>query len=437
MDEDGIILIFETKEKKTKFPKDIEDLRNICNIEFGIKYFENYSFYYEPTDSTNITEIKDEFNFGNLKPDNNNPNKNKIVIKEKDLNESQSILYNHELNSEIRATNFFGTNSSNLINKNDKEELSEHNNKSSDELNSNMNSVQSQFNTQEYGGRAPSKTTKELENQIDNKYNLKQSSQKSDKNENNNSNQNSSVINNYEVNNNNNDLHTKKINAKFVENNEINNSNLEINKLKEKISKLENDIENKDKLLNEKINLIKKQEQQVQNLTVKICQKNIFEFNKEKYKKLIQEKDQKISSLEEENKRLKKEFDNSKKQYNQLYKNNNELTKENKNLKEQLKKIENSRSETIRDNIGCNKRDLIIIKGYRDKYSGCNNYNLFQQCSEIILDYSLINISREKIQQFREIYKTPSAYTDDSIAKALVETRGNFEDAYFKLFIDN
>jgi len=364
-----------------------------------------------------------------LKTDNNNPNKNKILIKEKDLNVTQSIMYINDQNSQIRPTNFYGIQSSNLTYKNDKEELFEHNNKYSDESNSNMNSGQSRLNTQDYGGRAPSNTIKELEKEIADKYNLKQSSQKSDKNGNNNSNQNSSDLNNYEVNNNN-DLHTKKINAKFVENNEINNSNLEINKLKEKISKLENDIQNKDKLLNEKNNLIKKQEQKIKDLTLKICQENILEF-----KNL--EKDQKISNLEKENKRLKKEFDNSKKQYNQLYKKNNELTKKNKNLKEQLKKRENARSETIHDNIGCNKCDLIIIKGYRDKYSGYNNYSLFQQCSEINLDYSLINNLREKIKQFREKYKTPSEYTDDSIAKALVETIDNFEGTFFKLFLDN
>lgn len=377
MEENEIIFIFGKTKKKTRIPKDIEDLKNICYKEFDITNFENYSLYYDSTDSISKTEIKDEFDFGNLKPDNNNPNKNKILIKEKDLNVTQSIMYINDQNSQIRPTNFYGIQSSNLIYKNDKEELSEHNNKYSDESKSNMNSGQSRLNTQDYGGRAPSNTIKELEKEIADKYNFKESSQKSDNNKNSNSNQNSSDLNNYEVNSNI-DMNTKKINAKFVENNEINNLNLENNILKETISKLENEMKNKDKLLNEKINIIQKKEEQIQGLTLKMCQKNDSEFDKAK------KKDQEISSLKKENKRLDRENLNLKKECNKLLKQNNELTKEDQKLKEQIK------------NLKC-----III------------------------------------QKFREQYNTPSEYRDDSIEKALEETKGNFEDAFFKLFFDN
>lgn len=71
-----ITIKFENQEKKSKFPKDINELKDICMKEFGIKTFQNYTIFY----SQNY-EINDENSFCEWCKDKKRDNI--LIIKEK------------------------------------------------------------------------------------------------------------------------------------------------------------------------------------------------------------------------------------------------------------------------------------------------------------------------------------------------------------------
>ena len=478
MDNNCIILIFGGTEKKSKFPNDIEDLRNNFLKEFGLEKIENYSFYYGVD---NLEAEIDENSFDTWKSDSDNLKNNIIKVKDKSNNLTQSSMYNFP---QTRQSQLFEIQNTVIINLNKKEDSNEKNNKNTIEIDGNINSEQCLFNnTKDYGGRDPPKTLKELEKQIDNNYNLNQNSQKNNDN-------NSSEIDN-------NNMNTEKIKVKTEENNKINNLNLEIKNLKGKNSKLENEIIKMKEEDTENKNTIRKLKEQIQNLSIKNKEKYFSDGKKddneililkvkinclqkekkqlknekdetikkfdelnEKYNNLIKENDalnnkinelnEKYNNLIKENDELNNIINKSNKKHNNLTKENdelnnkiNELIKENQNYKEQITKIENSKYKTSHDNIECNKCNALPIKGYRYICLNCNHYNLCEQCFEINLDspfheHSFYRLKdKEIIQQFRMKYNTPIKYKDEAITKALVQTRGNLEDSFFKLYIDN
>lgn len=80
-----ITIKFENQEKKSKFPKDINELKDICMKEFGIKTFQNYTIFY----SQNY-EINDENSFCEWYKDKKRDNI--LIIKEKIENLLQSQM---------------------------------------------------------------------------------------------------------------------------------------------------------------------------------------------------------------------------------------------------------------------------------------------------------------------------------------------------------
>lgn len=384
----NITLIFAQKEVESRFPNNIEDLKKICLEKFELTNMENFSFYYE---ENNIETEIDENNFDSWKSDKDIIKKNKIKIKEKYNNITRSLMSDY---LQTRESQFYEFKNTVIIDDTIKEDLIGQINKCDEELKGNINSEQCILSTKDYGGKGPTKTAIDLENQIDDNYNYNQNIQNNDDN----------II---SESNTNNIIKAEKIKLKTEKNNRIDE--------KERISKLENENKQITKKNNE---LIK----ECNNL-----KKEINEYN-------------------EENSNLKKEIDELNKENNDLKDVINKLEKEKTKNKEQINIIENSKCETIHHNIECNKCNIISIKGFRYICSECNNYNICQQCYEINLDIPFHkhyfcrlknNISNECIQQFRNEYNTPSKYKNGTIAKVLEETDGNLEDAFFKLFFSD
>ena len=384
----NITLIFDQKEVESRFPNNIEDLKKICLEKFELTNMENFSFYYE---ENNIETEIDENNFDSWKSDKDIIKKNKIKIKEKNNNITRSLMSDY---LQTRESQFYELKNTVIIDDTIKEDLIGQINKCDEELKGNINSEQCILSTQDYGGKGPTKTTIDLENQIDDNYNFNQNIQNNEDN----------II---SESNTNNIIKAEKIKLKTEKNNRIDE--------KERISKLENENKQITKKNNE---LIK----ECNNL-----KKEINEYN-------------------EENSNLKKEIDELNKENNNLKDVINKLEKEKTKNKEQINILENSKCETIHHNIECNKCNIISIKGFRYICSECNNYNICQQCYEINLDIPFHkhyfcrlknNISNECIQQFRNEYNIPSKYKNGTIAKVLEETDGNLEDAFFKLYFND
>ena len=427
-----ITIKFENQEKKLKFPKDINELKDICMKEFGIKTFQNYTIFY----SQNY-EINDENSFCEWCKDKKRDNI--LIIKEKIKNLLQSQMLGFEQLSESQFS-FLINNSHNSLKKENNS-----NNKDSSKKENNTSS----FGIDSNEGREKTKTLSNLEKEMSNINNQD------------NSNENNNQISNGmkdddvggEVNNIANQP-AKKINVNFEKNNEINNAQPDINSL-------ENDLKNKDALIiqlkNEKEQIIKNYEQKIKELTHENSEdinaiKSRMQTQSDLLKKEINKLNANNNELINFKKRIQKENDDLKKE-------NTELKKEINDYKEQIKTNDNSKCKKLKEDIEVptkmdenpldkenNPKQKIefIFKKFKSLLQQFNvenklylNFNFDEIKSENKKCLYFTFEEEEKIiKKFRDEYNIPEQYDDESIVLTFVKTNGIFEEAYFKLFFD-
>jgi hypothetical protein len=432
-----INLIFKGEQKNIKLPKNINELKKLSSLEFGIDEINKYIFYYKDEKNPEIQIKEDKDLIVN--------NLNIIYIKEdtSDIVPTEMVFNQNQSDEQIQL--------SNLDNKQN-EKQDEIPQSSLLTLDSKID-VQKKINneTAVYG------KVEDLNNDLDNiKYiNQKINSQNNINNNDNNINNigiSNNIINESVFSNNNmsdkdrNEFRNKLYNNSLsdntsnsnVSNNQINNNNndsnqikmkeldksqfqkeadkLTIQNLKSKISELESNINNlsskikeleneKTQLQNqnqifqtqlssyqiEKINL-EKEKSQLKNQNVEFQSKiSIFTNEAKDYmhkitlkeNELIFEKAEKERINKEKKKLngeidyLKSEFDNKKAK----------LEKEIEKLKKEKKEIEKNKIElpsckTVHTNIKCNICFMSPIIGYRYKCKQCSDYNLCQKCHE-------------------------------------------------------
>ena len=425
-----ITIKFENQEKKSKFPKDINELKDICMKEFGIKTFQNYTIFY----SQNY-EINDENSFCEWCKDKKRDNI--LIIKEKMDNILQSQMLGNAQLSESQFS-FFINSGYNPLKK-------ENNSNKKDIKESNTSSLGIDSNE----GREKTKTLSNLEKEMSNIDNQDNS------NENNNQISNGMKDDNVggEVNNIANQP-AKKINVNFEKNNEINNAEPDINSL-------ENDLKNKDALIiqlkNEKEQIIKKYEQKIKELTHKNSEyidaiKSRMQTQSDSLKKEINKLNANNNELINFKKRIQKENDDLKKE-------NTELKKEINGYKEQIKTNDNSKCKKLKEDIEVptkmdeNPLDKENNPKQKIKFIFKKFKSLLQQFNvenKLYLNFNFDEIKSENkkclyftfeeeekiIKKFRDEYNIPEQYDDESIVLTFENTKGIFEDAYFKLFLD-
>ena len=425
-----ITIKFENQEKKLKFPKDINELKDICMKEFGIKTFQNYTIFY----SQNY-EINDENSFCEWCKDKKRDNI--LIIKEKMDNILQSQMLGNAQLSESQFS-FFINSGYNPLKK-------ENNSNKKDIKESNTSSLGIDSNE----GREKTKTLSNLEKEMSNIDNQDNS------NENNNQISNGMKDDNVggEVNNIANQP-AKKINVNFEKNNEINNAEPDINSL-------ENDLKNKDALIiqlkNEKEQIIKNYEQKIKELTHKNSEdidkiKSRMQTQSDLFKKEINELNANNNELINFKKRIQKENDDLKKE-------NTELKKEINGYKEQIKTNDNSKCKKLKEDIEVptkmdeNPLDKENNPKQKIKFIFKKFKSLLQQFNvenKLYLNFNFDEIKSENkkclyftfeeeekiIKKFRDEYNIPEQYDDESIVLTFENTKGIFEDAYFKLFLD-
>ena len=427
-----ITIKFENQEKKSKFPKDINELKDICMKEFGIKTFQNYTIFY----SQNY-EINDENSFCEWCKDKKRDNI--LIIKEKMDNILQSQMLGNAQLSESQFSFFINSGYNPLKkenNSNNKDSSIKENNTSSFGIDSNE-------------GREKTKTLSNLEKEMSNIDNQD------------NSNENNNQISNGmkdddvggEVNNIANQP-AKKINVNFEKNNEINNAEPDINSL-------ENDLKNKDALIiqlkNEKEQIIKNYEQKIKELTHENSEdinaiKSRMQTQSDLLKKEINKLNANNNELINFKKRIQKENDDLKKE-------NTELKKEINDYKEQIKTNDNSKCKKLKEDIEVptkmdeNPLDKENNPKQKIKFIFEKFKSLLQQFNvenKLYLNFNFDEIKSENkkclyftfeeeekiIKKFRDEYNIPEQYDDESIVLTFENTKGIFEDAYFKLYLD-
>ena len=422
-----ITIKFENQEKKSKFPKDINELKDICMKEFGIKTFQNYTIFY----SQNY-EINDENSFCEWCKDKKRDNI--LIIKEKMDNILQSQMLGNAQLSESQFS-FFINSGYNPLKK-------ENNSNKKDIKESNTSSLGIDSNE----GREKTKTLSNLEKEMSNIDNQD------------NSNENNNQISNGMKNNNNNEVNNienqpaQKIN--FEKNNEINNAQPDINSL-------ENDLKNKDALIiqlkNEKEQIIKNYEQKIKELTHENSKdinaiKSRMQTQSDSFKKEINELNANNNELINFKKRIQKENDDLKKE-------NTELKKEINDYKEQIKTNDNSKCKKLKEDIEVptkmdeNPLDKENNPKQKIKFIFEKFKSLLQQFNvenKLYLNFNFDEIKSENkkclyftfeeeekiIKKFRDEYNIPEQYDDESIVLTFVKTNGIFEEAYFQLFFD-
>ena len=422
-----ITIKFENQEKKSKFPKDINELKDICMKEFGIKTFQNYTIFY----SQNY-EINDENSFCEWCKDKKRDNI--LIIKEKMDNILQSQMLGNAQLSESQFS-FFINSGYNPLKK-------ENNSNKKDIKESNTSSLGIDSNE----GREKTKTLSNLEKEMSNIDNQD------------NSNENNNQISNGMKNNNNNEVNNienqpaQKIN--FEKNNEINNAQPDINSL-------ENDLKNKDALIiqlkNEKEQIIKNYEQKIKELTHENSKdinaiKSRMQTQSDSFKKEINELNANNNELINFKKRIQKENDDLKKE-------NTELKKEINDYKEQIKTNDNSKCKKLKEDIEVptkmdeNPLDKENNPKQKIEFFFEKFKSLLQQFNvenKLYLNFNFDEIKSENkkclyftfeeeekiIKKFRDEYNIPEQYDDESIVLTFVKTNGIFEEAYFQLFFD-
>ena len=423
-----ITIKFENQEKKLKFPKDINELKDICMKEFGIKTFQNYTIFY----SQNY-EINDENSFCEWCKDKKRDNI--LIIKEKMDNILQSQMLGNAQLSESQFSFFINSGHDPLKKENNsnKKEIKE----------SNTSSLGIDSNE----GREKTKTLSNLEKEMSNIDNQDNSNE--------NNNQISNGMKNNNINNEVNNIANqpaKKIN--FEKNNEINNAEPDINSL-------ENDLKNKDALIiqlkNEKEQIIKKYEQKIKELTHKNSEdidaiKSRMQTQSDSLKKEINKLNANNNELINFKKRIQKENDDLKKE-------NTELKKEINDYKEQIKTNDNSKCKKLKEDIEVptkmdeNPLDKENNPKQKIEFIFEKFKSLLQQFNvenKLYLNFNFDEIKSENkkclyftfeeeekiIKKFRDEYNIPEQYDDESIVLTFEKKKGIFEDAYFKLFID-
>ena len=426
-----ITIKFENQEKKSKFPKDINELKDICMKEFGIKTFQNYTIFY----SQNY-EINDENSFCEWCKDKKRDNI--LIIKEKMDNILQSQMLGNAQLSESQFSFFINSSHNSLKkenNSNKKDSSIKENNTSSFGIDSNE-------------GREKTKTLSNFEKEMSNIDNQDNSNE--------NNNQISNGMKNNNINNEDNIANqpAKKINVNFEKNNEINNAEPDINSL-------ENDLKNKDALIiqlkNEKEQIIKKYEQKIKELTHKNSEyidaiKSRMQTQSDSLGKEINKLNANNNELINFKKRIQKENDDLKKE-------NTELKKEINDYKEQIKTNDNSKCKKLKEDIEVptkmdeNPLDKENNPKQKIKFIFEKFKSLLQQFNvenKLYLNFNFDEIKSENkkclyftfeeeekiIKKFRDEYNIPEQYDDESIVLTFENTKGIFEDAYFKLFLD-
>ena len=424
-----ITIKFENQEKKLKFPKDLNELKDICMKEFGIKTFQNYTIFY----SQNY-EINDENSFCEWCKDKKRDNI--LIIKEKMDNILQSQMLGNAQLSESQFS-FFINSGHNPLKK-------ENNSNKKDIKESNTSSLGIDSNE----GREKTKTLSNLEKEMSNIDNQDNSNE--------NNNQISNGMKNNNINNEDNIANqpAKKINVNFEKNNEINNAEPDINSL-------ENDLKNKDALIiqlkNEKEQIIKNYEQKIKELTHKNSEdidaiKSRMQTQSDSLKKEINKLNANNNELINFKKRIQKENDDLKKE-------NTELKKEINDYKEQIKTNDNSKCKKLKEDIEVptkmdeNPLDKENNPKQKIEFIFEKFKSLLQQFNvenKLYLNFNFDEIKSENkkclyftfeeeekiIKKFRDEYNTPEQYDDESIVLTFENTKGIFEDAYFKLFLD-
>ena len=424
-----ITIKFENQEKKSKFPKDINELKDICMKEFGIKTFQNYTIFY----SQNY-EINDENSFCEWCKDKKRDNI--LIIKEKMDNILQSQMLGNAQLSESQFSFFINSGHNPLKkenNSNNKDSSIKENNTSSFGIDSNE-------------GREKTKTLSNLEKEMSNIDNQDNSNE--------NNNQISNGMKNNNINNEDNIANQPAQKINFEKNNEINNAQPDINSL-------ENDLKNKDALIiqlkNEKEQIIKKYEQKIKELTHKNSEdidaiKSRMQTQSDSLKKEINKLNANNNELINFKKRIQKENDDLKKE-------NTELKKEINDYKEQIKTNDNSKCKKLKEDIEVptkmdeNPLDKENNPKQKIKFIFKKFKSLLQQFNvenKLYLNFNFDEIKSENkkclyftfeeeekiIKKFRDEYNIPEQYDDESIVLTFENTKGIFEDAYFKLFFD-
>ena len=424
-----ITIKFENQEKKSKFPKDINELKDICMKEFGIKTFQNYTIFY----SQNY-EINDENSFCEWCKDKKRDNI--LIIKEKMDNILQSQMLGNAQLSESQFSFFINSGYNPLKKENNS------NKKDSSIKESNTSSIGIDSNE----GREKTKTLSNLEKEMSNIDNQDNSNE--------NNNQISNGMKNNNINNEDNIANQPAQKINFEKNNEINNAQPDINSL-------ENDLKNKDALIiqlkNEKEQIIKKYEQKIKELTHKNSEdidaiKSRMQTQSDSLKKEINKLNANNNELINFKKRIQKENDDLKKE-------NTELKKEINDYKEQIKTNDNSKCKKLKEDIEVptkmdeNPLDKENNPKQKIKFIFKKFKSLLQQFNvenKLYLNFNFDEIKSENkkclyftfeeeekiIKKFRDEYNIPEQYDDESIVLTFENTKGIFEDAYFKLFLD-
>ena len=424
-----ITIKFENQEKKLKFPKDINELKDICMKEFGIKTFQNYTIFY----SQNY-EINDENSFCEWCKDKKRDNI--LIIKEKMDNILQSQMLGNAQLSESQFSFFINSGHNPLKKENNS------NNKDSSKKENNTSS----FGIDSNEGREKTKTLSNLEKEMSNIDNQDNSNE--------NNNQISNGMKNNNINNEDNIANQPAQKINFEKNNEINNAQPDINSL-------ENDLKNKDALIiqlkNEKEQIIKKYEQKIKELTHKNSEdidaiKSRMQTQSDSLKEEINKLNANNNELINFKKRIQKENDDLKKE-------NTELKKEINDYKEQIKTNDNSKCKKLKEDIEVptkmdeNPLDKENNPKQKIEFIFEKFKSLLQQFNvenKLYLNFNFDEIKSENkkclyftfeeeekiIKKFRDEYNIPEQYDDESIVLTFVNTNGIFEEAYFKLFID-
>lgn len=365
-DKNEIILIFGNKQKNSKIPKDLKELKQICEEKLGLTDIENFSFYYRDKNSIDF-EIN-ENNFNECLSEIKNSNRNKIIIKESFSNSTQSELYNiPSTNSRLLLD--IQNNISN--NESENKDSFEYYISRAEELFSGSNSELSKFYSQENIGIMTSKSHMQFIKQFSDNDSVNQNSSR---NRSINSNHNSSEKNS-ELNKSN-SMNTIHIQVLSEEEYKIKQLDLENKALKEKISILESEIKSKDLIIN---NLYKKLDGIVEN-NVKRCKDLCLKLKQENEQN--NEINKANDDLEKKNKDLEIIINIFKQEINNLQGKNREFLEVKKVYKEQIKIKENPENQKKYDNIKCNDCGIMPIKGYRYNCLVCGSYILCQQCSE-------------------------------------------------------
>ena len=431
-----INLVFSGEAKVSKFPYNINDLKNYSKYIFSFDNIDNYSFFYIDENNNEI-EIKDEKSFKVFLSNYDKKNMNKIIIKENKKSESNIIQsemlgFNEEEQSKLSLIqNNKNWNKIDNINEQNQDKNKDDN---FDNLNSTLLSNYSDYkdkticrklnavcnnldNTRQQNEKNQNNNISINNNNINNiNDSIKSNSNLSDNvnnekpyqiilNQQNSIKEEDSNINNSNINNNiNNTNQIKEENN----NNSIENLNSKIKSLEEKLvnmelenSKLKQQNETyqiyfskfeteKSQLEKEKSEL-KKQNEMIQSNFSKIqiekkeLEKNFKQQIESSRNELIFNKNN-INNINIANEKLKSDilylrldFENKEKIYNKKL---NALKLENDELKKQKILDENSKIKTVHKNTKCEHCFMEPIIGNRYKCSQCYNYNLCQKCYE-------------------------------------------------------